>query len=123
MPRHGGRHIVLVKGAEEAMRQFKMEIAEDLGFGDRIGHDMAEFRNLTSVEVGQIGGEMVRRIQAAGEWAIKQRYDAHEPRLMPEEILPDPKRVRDVSNNGNSQPESWGAESSEASPRNEGAKA
>lgn len=105
MPRHGGKHVVLVKGAEEAMRSFKMEIAEDLGFGERIGHELGEFRNLTSVEVGQIGGEMVRRIQAAGEWAIKQRYDAHESRLMPEEILPNAKYVRDVSNNGNVQPE------------------
>lgn len=92
MPRHGGRHYVLVKGAEEAMRQFKMEIAADLGIELSSGEDA--FKNLTTLEVGQLGGEMVRRIQAAGEYAIKQRYEAHEKRLMPEELLPAPTLVR-----------------------------
>jgi hypothetical protein len=31
MPRRGGRHYVLVQGAERAMEAFKMEIIEDLG--------------------------------------------------------------------------------------------
>lgn len=101
MPRHGGRHYVLVKGAEDAMKQFKMEIAADLGIEIGVGEDA--FKNLTTGEVGQLGGEMVRRIQAAGEYAIKQRFDAHEARLMPEEILPAPTMVRSVSNSGQAQ--------------------
>jgi hypothetical protein len=58
-------------------------------------------KKMSTVEVGQIGGEMVRRIQAAGEWAIKQRYEQGSQRLMPEDVLPDPKHVREVTNNGN----------------------
>jgi hypothetical protein len=100
MPRRGGRHYVLVKGAEEAMNAFKMEIAVDLGLDDKIDAD-GTFKGMTTVEVGQIGGEMVRRIQAAGEWAIQQRYKANEARLMPEEVLPDSKKVRAMTNNGN----------------------
>lgn len=100
MPRHGGKHVVLVKGAEDAMRAFKMEIAEDLGLADKLGPEQ-DFKKLTTVEVGYIGGEMVRRIQAAGEFALKQRYDQNAPRLMPEEVLPQPGTVREISNNGN----------------------
>lgn len=100
MPRHGGKHVVLVKGAEEAMRAFKQEIAGDLGLLDKMGPEMS-YKNLSTVEVGNIGGEMVRRMQAAGEYAILQRFKAGEKRLMPEEILPAPEIVRNVSNNGN----------------------
>lgn len=100
MPRRGGRHFVLVKGAENAMEAFKMEIAKDLGLDDKIDSD-GSFKNLTTVEVGQIGGEMVRRVQAAGEFAIKQRYENKEQRLMPDEILPDKQEVRTVTNIGN----------------------
>ena len=100
MPRRGGRHQVLVKGAEAAMTAFKMEIAEDLGLLDKIDTD-GSFKQMSTVEVGQIGGEMVRRIQAAGEYAIKQRYDQGMDRLMPEEVLPNPKAIRTVTNNGN----------------------
>jgi hypothetical protein len=100
MPRRGGRHYVLVKGAEEAMEAFKREIAEDLGLAHLIDAD-GSFKNMTTVQVGQIGGEMVRRIQAAGEWAIMQRYKAGEERLMPPEVLPPKENVREVTNNGN----------------------
>lgn len=100
MPRHGGKHVVLVKGAEEAMRAFKQEIAGDLGLLDKMGPEMS-YKNLSTVEVGNIGGEMVRRMQAAGEYAILQRFKAGEKRLMPEEVLPAPEVVRSVSNNGN----------------------
>jgi len=100
MPRRGGRHQVLVKGAENAMTAFKMEIASDLGLIDKIDAD-GTFKGMTTVEVGQIGGEMVRRIQAAGEFAIQQRFKNNEHRLMPEEVLPEPKKVREITNNGN----------------------
>ena len=103
MPRQGGRHKVLVKGAEQAMDAFKFEIAQDLGLLEKIMGEDGEpsFKKLTTEEVGQIGGEMVRRIQAAGEWAVMQRFKQGAARLMPQEVLPEPKRVRQVTNNGN----------------------
>lgn len=99
MPRRGGRHQVLVRGAEQAMEAFKMEIAMDLGLGDIIMQD--GYKHLTTTQVGQIGGEMVRRINAAGQLAIKQRYEAGEQRLMPDDVLPAKHEVREVTNNGN----------------------
>ena len=95
MPQRGGRRQVLVKGAEAAMEAFKEEVAEDLGI------DMKDTKDLTTSQAGSIGGEMVRQIQAAGEWAIKQRYDNHEEDLMPPDVLPDLKDVKPVSNAGN----------------------
>lgn len=100
MPRRGGRHYVLVKGAEPAMEAFKLEIAKDLGLDHLIDKD-GSYKNMTTVQVGQIGGEMVRRIQAAGEWAIMQRYQSGEERLMPPEVLPPKDSVRDITNTGN----------------------
>ena len=82
------------------MTAFKMEIADDLGLLDKIDAD-GSFKMMSTVEVGQIGGEMVRRIQAAGEYAIKQRYEQGMARLMPEEVLPNPKALREMTNNGN----------------------
>lgn len=107
MPRRGGRHVVLVQGAEAAMQAFKMEIAGDLGLLHLIGPG-GSFKEMTSVQVGQIGGEMVRRITAAGQYAIKQRYEAGAKRLMPEEVMPPKDSVRMVSNNGNITPHASG---------------
>lgn len=100
MPRRGGRHYVLVKGAERAMEAFKIEVLKDLGLFSKVSED-GSYKGLTTLEVGQVGGEMVRRIQAAGEYAIKSRFEMGEQRLMPPEVLPDPKAVREVTNNGN----------------------
>lgn len=100
MPRRGGRHQVLVHGAEQAMEAFKMEVAKDLGLDELIAKD-GSFKNLTTLQVGQIGGEMVRRITAAGQFAILQRYKEGAERLMPEEVLPPKDDVRGVTNNGN----------------------
>jgi hypothetical protein len=111
MPRHGGKHIVLVKGAEEAMRAFRMEIAEDLGLGEKLGEGEDTFKNFTTVEVGTIGGEMVRRLQAMGENVVKERYAKNEKRLLPDELMPQTKSVRSVSNNGNPQGEISGKQS------------
>jgi hypothetical protein len=107
MPRRGGRHQVLVHGAEPAMEAFKMEIASDLGL-DHLIHKDGNFKNLTTLQVGQIGGEMVRRITAAGQYQIMQRHKAGEERLMPEEVMPPKDEVRQVSNNGNTTPHASG---------------
>jgi hypothetical protein len=103
MPRRGGRHQVLVRGAERAMEQFKLEIAADLGLAHLID-DAGSYKSMTTLQVGQIGGEMVRRIQAAGEYAIMQRYLHGEASLMPEEVMPHRDQTREVSNNGNPTP-------------------
>jgi len=95
MPRRGNRKTVLVKGAEQAMDAFKMEVAHDLGI------DTTDTRQLTTVQAGSIGGEMVRQIQAAGEWAIMKRYENHEKDLLPPDVLPDVDQVRAISNAGN----------------------
>lgn len=103
MPRRGGKHYTLVKGAEEALDAFKMEIVREMGLADKLNTDKG-YRGLTTEEVGKIGGEMVRRIQAAGEWAIKKRYEAGERRLLPEDVLPANESIRNISNNGNPAP-------------------
>lgn len=100
MPRRGGRHVVLVKGAEHAMEAFKLEVATDLGLAHLIDEE-GTYHNFTTIQVGQIGGEMVRRIQAAGELMIMTRYKNNEARLMPDEFLPQKKAVRAMTNNGN----------------------
>jgi len=99
MPRRGNKYYTLVKGAEPAMKQFKMEIAQDLGFGEALEQDEENaFRKFTTEMTGQIGGEMVRRIQAAGEMAILQRYKEGADKLMP--AAPDVSEVRNVTNTG-----------------------
>lgn len=100
MPRRGGRHKVLVHGAEAAMDMFKIEVATDLGLAHLIDAT-GGYKNMTTYQVGLIGGEMVRRINAAGQYAIKQRFEAGEQRLLPADVMPDPKTIRDISNNGN----------------------
>lgn len=116
MPRRGGRHYVLVKGAEEALDAFKYEVAVDLGLKPISSNPLDPnsdgpnsdgslnrdwFKNLTTQQVGLIRGTMVRRIQAAGEWAILQRYKNNQRPLMPPEALPPDQQIRDVTNTGN----------------------
>lgn len=103
MPRRSGQHQVLVKGAEDAMTAFKLEVTEDLRLDYKLTQE-GEFDNMSAREVGVIGGEMVRRIQIMGQWIIKQRYERDESRLVPLELLPPPHLVRDVSNQGNPMP-------------------
>ncbi|MCR3922941.1 MAG: alpha/beta-type small acid-soluble spore protein [Firmicutes bacterium] len=57
-----GRNRVLVSGAEQALNQFKNEIASELGLdynGDK--------GNLTSRQNGYVGGLMVRKMIAQAE--------------------------------------------------------
>lgn len=87
MPRRGGRHFVVLSGAERAMEAFKEEIAEDLGLGTKVREN--GWTGLTTQEVGTIGGEMVKRIMVAGELAILERFKAGQslsPKL-PDDIV------------------------------------
>lgn len=81
MPRRGGRHFTVLDGAERAMEAFRMEIAEDLGLLPKL--EQGGWTNLTTQEVGSIGGEMVKRIMVAGEMAVVERFKAGE-RLSPQ---------------------------------------
>jgi hypothetical protein len=57
-----GRNRILVSGAEQALNQFKQEIASELGLdysGDK--------GNLTSRQNGYVGGLMVRKMIAQAE--------------------------------------------------------
>jgi hypothetical protein len=98
IPKRGGKHYTLVNGSEQAMEAFKHEVARDLGFNIEKQDD---FKKLSTETVGIIGGTMVRRIQAAGELVIMNRYKSGEKRLMPDELLPENDEVRQVTNNGN----------------------
>lgn len=51
---------ILVPGAEQAMENFKNEIASELGLTQRI--QSVGYPNMTPKETGQIGGQMVRRM-------------------------------------------------------------
>lgn len=81
MPRRGGRHFVVLEGAEGAMDAFKMEIALDLGLADKLR--TSGWKGMTTQETGTIGGEMVKRIMVAGEQAILDRHNAGQ-KLSPE---------------------------------------
>ena len=51
---------ILVPEAEQAMDNFKNEIASELGLTQRI--QSVGYPNMTPRETGQIGGQMVRRM-------------------------------------------------------------
>ena len=73
MPRRGGRHFVILSGAERAMEAFKEEIASDLGLGNKV--KTGGWTVLTTQEVGTIGGEMVKRLMIAGELVVLSGYE------------------------------------------------
>lgn len=56
------------RAGREALRSLKFEVAEELGLQD----DIAErgFANMTTREVGTLGGHMVRRLVARGRQAM-----------------------------------------------------
>lgn len=53
-------HRPLLPSAERALDQLKYEVAEDLGLDDDI--EERGWGNMTTREVGKIGGNMVRRL-------------------------------------------------------------
>lgn len=68
MPRNNEK---AVRGSEKALDRFKWEIAEELGLSDKV-HEVG-WENMTTREVGHIGGQMVKRmIEKAEESLIKR---------------------------------------------------
>ncbi|NLL20600.1 MAG: alpha/beta-type small acid-soluble spore protein [Firmicutes bacterium] len=57
--RRTGRNRALVPGAEQALENFKYEIANELGIANYQGMDKGE---LTSRQNGYVGGYMVRKM-------------------------------------------------------------
>lgn len=74
MPRKGGKHFVVLAGAEQAMDAFKMEIADDLGLGAKLREN--GWKGMSTQEAGAVGGEMVKRVMVAGEQAVLDRFNA-----------------------------------------------
>lgn len=56
---------VLEPQAERELDRLKYEVADDLGLGDDI--ETRGWGNMTTREVGKIGGTMVKRLVARGE--------------------------------------------------------
>lgn len=57
--RNAGRNRVLVPGAQQALENFKYEIANEIGLANYAGIDKGE---LTSRQNGYVGGYMVRKM-------------------------------------------------------------
>ncbi len=57
--RSGGRNRILVPGAEQAMENFKYEVANELGIDYN-----TDLGNLTSRQNGYVGGLMVKKMIA-----------------------------------------------------------
>lgn len=56
-------------GANGALEGFKWEIAEDLGLAEKVRQ--VGWENMTTREVGMIGGQMVRRMIQAAEESLR----------------------------------------------------
>jgi len=71
-----GRNRILVSGAEQALENFKEEIANELGIPNYTGIDRGE---LTSRQNGYVGGTMVRKMiqQVETQLAGGQLQPAH----------------------------------------------
>ena len=60
----------LLRKAEKALDRLKYEVAEDLGLDDDI--DQKGWANMTTRQVGKIGGTMVKRLIKRGEQALSE---------------------------------------------------
>ncbi len=65
------RNPLLVPGAGEALDRLKMEVAQDLGLDDDI-RDKG-YANMTTRDVGRIGGNMVKRLIGMAEDELSRR--------------------------------------------------
>jgi hypothetical protein len=64
-------HRVLEPRAERELDRLKADVAEDLGLDDDI--DERGWGNMTTREVGKIGGNMVKRLVARGERDLAEK--------------------------------------------------
>ncbi len=60
---------IVVPGAREALNQFKMEAAKEVGINLQEGYN----GNLTSQQAGSIGGRMVKKMIESYENSIKNK--------------------------------------------------
>ncbi len=60
----------LLPTAKKALDRLKFEVAEDLGFDDDI--DQKGWANMTTRQVGKIGGTMVKRLIQRGQEALSK---------------------------------------------------
>ncbi len=65
-----GKRKVLVPEAKAALNQFKLEIANELGFVD---YDKIDKGELTSRQNGYVGGYMVKRLIGLAEEELKNQ--------------------------------------------------
>jgi hypothetical protein len=87
-----GRNRVLVVGAEQALENFKYEIANELGIADYANVDKGE---LTSRQNGYVGGYMVRKMiqqvenqMAGGQLQTSQLAQQPAPEKVPQSTQP-----------------------------------
>jgi len=70
LPRNGK----VIPEASWALDRFKWEVAEDLGLAEKIRR--VGWENLTTREVGMIGGQIVKRMIAAAEESLAEHERA-----------------------------------------------
>lgn len=73
MPRNRNRAVVHPE-ASDALDRFKYEVAEELGLRDDI--EQRGWENMTTREVGKIGGNMVRRMVEYAERDMTRNEEA-----------------------------------------------
>jgi len=62
------RNRIIVPEANHALDRFKYEVADELGLLDKV--KQVGWGDMTTREVGKIGGHMVRRLIAAAEQSL-----------------------------------------------------
>lgn len=69
------RNPLIVPGAANALDRLKMEVAQDLGLDDDIREK--GFANMTTRDVGKIGGHMVKRLISIAEQELANQSNAN----------------------------------------------
>lgn len=75
----------VVPGAQDALDRFKWEVAEELGLAAKIRQ--VGWENMTTREVGKVGGQMVKRMIAAAEQSLMQHQAGGSERPDPDQSL------------------------------------
>ncbi len=58
---------VLVPGAKGALDKFKLEVADELGLIDKLKNKNGDWGDMTTRDVGKIGGNMVKKMTEMAE--------------------------------------------------------